>query len=116
MYKKKKEAQREKPDKQAKRPGTGKQEDSLVSHYNRGTRHPRPPRQFVEIYWEGLVRANPNLSAATPAWGPKRSGTGFQLIRARDHLFHHEEKTDFPGKRKERMPNRLAQNTRRRGQ
>ena len=45
------EAQREKPDKQAKRPGTGKQEDSLISHYNRGTRHPRPPRQFVEIYW-----------------------------------------------------------------
>jgi len=33
-------AQREKPDKQAKRPGTGKEEDSLVSHNNHGTRHP----------------------------------------------------------------------------
>ena len=112
MYKKKRKgAQREKPDKQAKRPETSKQEDSLVSHNNRGTK----PTTTTSIRGDLLVRPSkgePKLICRHAGLGPKRSGTGFQLVRAGDHLFHHEEKTDFPAKRKERMPNEQALNTR----
>ena len=76
MYKKKRKgAQREKPDKQAKRPGTSKQEDSLVSHNNRGTK----PTTITSIRGDLLVRPSkgePNLSAATRP-GTKEEWYGF---------------------------------------
>ena len=68
MYKKKRKgAQREKPDKQAKRPGTSKQEDSLVSHNNRGTK----PTTTTSIRGDLLVRPSkgePKLICRHAAW------------------------------------------------